>query len=172
MKIWWKFIKKSENPNFKIPKRRKFGDWSRKYVYLVSKESIEKCRRSSNFNEFWWKLINKMSRDIDAQSYYWMLLQFSIDIECCSSTPGGALGYCTIDSRISRQVALSRRVEVAVPRCGSPIHAGSNMWIYPEVALTIWLLWPQCQSDQDHLDKGTSGCPRASTCQVWKDLVE
>ena len=70
---------------------------------------------------------------------------------------------------------------------------------YPQVALTIWLLWPQCrhlgcepknrltnstgivlskislqmcfqqiwqpgghlESDQDHLDKRTSGCPRA-----------
>ena len=41
----------------------------------------------------------------------------------------------------------SRDDEVAVPRCGSPIHAGSNMWIYPQVAVTIWLLWPQCQSE-------------------------
>ena len=89
-----------------------------------------------------------MSRDIDAQRYYWMLLQFSIYIECCSSTPGGALGYCTIDSRISRQVALSRRV--TRPRYSDP--AAMTRWLFqdadhpsmpvPTCGCTQRLLWP------------------------------
>ena len=85
-----------------------------------------------------------MSRDIDAQRYYWMLLQFSIDIECCSSTPGGALRYCTIHSRISRQVVLSRR-----PRYSDP--ATMTRWLFqdadhpsmpvPTCEFTQRLLW-------------------------------
>ena len=57
-----------------------------------------------------------------------MLLQFSIDIECCSSPPGGALGDCTIDSRISRQVALSMRV--TRPRYSDP--AAMTRWLFQD----------------------------------------
>ena len=51
------------------------------------------------------------------------------DIECCSSTPCGALGYCTHRfPYFPTGGAVNALSAVAVPRCGSPIHAGIGVW--------------------------------------------